>query len=725
MGSAALQDAIKGITDWGVTVGQVTGKLPKATEIFGSLTFNDEVQKTRLPKPAYQALRRTITVGEPLDPAVADTVAAALKDWAIEHGATHYTHWFQPLTGITAEKHDSFLTPGPGGRAVAEFSGKELIKGEPDASSFPSGGMRSTFEARGYTAWDPTSPPWLLVNPNGSTLVIPTAFVSWTGDALDKKTPLLRSQEALSVQALRILKLFGSIARRVTTTCGPEQEYFLIDRHFFFNRPDLINAGRTLFGARPPKGQEMEDQYFGAIPERVLAFMMEVETDLYKCGVPVKTRHNEVAPSQYEIAPVFENANVATDHQMMVMETLRRVAPKYGLACLLHEKPFAGVNGSGKHLNWSMTDEFGNNLLNPGDTPHDNLQFLVFCAAVLRAVDRWQGLLRASIASSGNDHRLGANEAPPAIISVFLGDVLTDLFDQIERNGVRTATKDSELDTGVSFLPKLPRDAGDRNRTSPFAFTGNKFEFRAVSSGQSIAMPNICLNVAVADALDSIATELEAAVAKGKKAEEAAWLLLPGIIKEHRRIIFNGNNYSDEWQKEAEKRGLLNLRNTVDALPEFVKPATLKVFEKHKVLNEREVRARCEINYEAYIKSINIEAQLMVLLANRYIMPAALEYERQVAETVAAVKAAGSSGTQPKKLLDRLSGLIDELKTKADDLAHQLEHTDGDSVGHAKHMRDQIVPLMAGLREAGDSLEMIVPHGAWPLPTYREMLFIK
>jgi glutamine synthetase len=516
MGSAALQDAIKGITDWGVTVGQVAGKLPKATEIFGSLTFNDEVQKARLPKPVYQALRRTITVGEPLDPTAADIVASALKDWALDHGATHYTHWFQPLTGITAEKHDSFLSPARDGKAVAEFSGKELIKGEPDASSFPSGGMRSTFEARGYTAWDPTSPPWLLVNPNGTTLVIPTAFVSWTGEALDKKTPLLRSQEALSIQALRILRLFGSIAKRVVTTCGPEQEYFLIDRHFFFNRPDLINAGRTLFGARPPKGQEMEDQYFGAIPERVLAYMMEVETELYKCGVPVKTRHNEVAPSQYEIAPVFENANVATDHQMMVMETLKRVAPKYGLTCLLHEKPFAGVNGSGKHVNWSMSDDHGNNLLNPGDNPHDNLQFLVFCAAVLRAVDRWQGLLRASIASAGNDHRLGANEAPPAIISIFLGSVLTGLLEQIENGGAKTATVASLLDTGVSFLPKLPRDAGDRNRTSPFAFTGNKFEFRAVSSGQSIAFPNIALNVAVADALDSIATELEAAVAKGR-----------------------------------------------------------------------------------------------------------------------------------------------------------------------------------------------------------------
>jgi len=725
MGSV-LEDAIKGITDWGVTAGQAAGNLPRAADSFGSLTFNDDVQQARLPKQVYKALRRTITVGEALDASAADIVASALKDWAVEHGATHYTHWFQPLTGITAEKHDSFLSPdGATGKAVTEFSGKELVKGEPDASSFPSGGMRSTFEARGYTAWDPTSPPWLLMNPNGATLVIPTAFVSWTGEALDKKTPLLRSQEALSVQALRILKLFGSHAKRVTTTCGPEQEYFLIDRHFYFNRPDLINAGRTLFGAKPPKGQELEDQYFGAIPERVLAFMMEAEAELYKVGVPVKTRHNEVAPSQYEIAPVFENANVATDHQMMVMETMKRVAPKYGLACLLHEKPFAGVNGSGKHLNWSMGDDLGNNLLNPGDTPHDNLQFLVFCAAVLRAVDKWQGLLRASIASAGNDHRLGANEAPPAIISVFLGAVLTDLFEQIENGKVTGAKKGGELDTGVTFLPKLPRDPGDRNRTSPFAFTGNKFEFRAVSSGQSIAMPNICLNVAVTDALDSIASELEAAVKKGKKAEEAAWELLPSIVKQHKRIIFNGNNYADEWQQDAAKRGLLNLRNTVDALPELIKPDVVKTFEKHKVLNERELKARCEINFEQYNKTINIEGQLMVLIANRYILPAALKYQTAVAQSVAAVKAAGGSGDQPKKLLDALSTLIDQLKAQADELAHKLEHGGSSAEEHAKYFRDSVVPAMASIREVGDALELLIPHGDWPLPTYREMLFIK
>ena len=507
----------------------------------------------RCAPPSRAASRSTL--------ATADAVATALKDWAVEHGATHYTHWFQPLTGITAEKHDSFLSPTSDGGAIAEFRGKELIKGEPDASSFPSGGMRSTFEARGYTAWDPTSPPCLHVNGNNVTLVIPTAFVSWTGEALDKKTPLLRSMDAVSKQAVRVLKLFGSTAERVFSTCGPEQEYFLIDQNFYFARPDLINAGRTLFGAAPPKGQELEDQYFGAIPERVLACMAETEAELFKIGVPVKTRHNEVAPSQYEIAPVFENANVAADHQLMTMEMLKKIAPKYGLAALLHEKPFAGVNGSGKHNNWSLSDEFGNNLLGPGDTPHDNMQFLVFCAAVIRAVDKWQGLLRASIAHAGNDHRLGANEAPPAIISIFLGDMLTDIFEQIEKRAApRPPSRAGCRIIGVSVLPKLPRDAGDRNRTSPFAFTGNKFEFRAVGSSQNIAWPNMVLNAAMADSLECVANELEAATDKGEDLNKAVGKLLTKMIKEHKRIIFNGNDYSDEWQKEAAKRKLLNLQ---------------------------------------------------------------------------------------------------------------------------------------------------------------------
>jgi glutamine synthetase len=725
MGSAALAEAAKSIRDWSLTAGRAPAATIKATEVFGSLVFNDKLQQERLPKPAYRALRATITRGETLDVSTADALAAALKDWAIEHGATHFTHWFQPMTGITAEKHDSFLMPGSDGSAIAEFSGKELIKGEPDASSFPSGGMRSTFEARGYTAWDPTSPPWLNVQGSNVTLVIPTAFVSWTGEALDKKTPLLRSMEAVSKQAVRVLKLFGSTAERVFATCGPEQEYFLIDRNFYFARPDLINAGRTLFGAKPPKGQEMEDQYFGAIPERVLACMTEVELELFKVGVPVKTRHNEVAPSQYEIAPVFENANVAADHQMMTMETIKRIAPKYGLACLLHEKPFAGVNGSGKHNNWSLSDEFGNNLLGPGDTPHDNMQFLVFCVAVLRAVDKWQGLLRASIASAGNDHRLGANEAPPAILSVFLGDMLTDIFDQIENGGAKSTKQGGTLDVGASVLPKLPRDAGDRNRTSPFAFTGNKFEFRAVSSGQNIAWPNTALNVAMAESLDHVATELEAAVAKGEELKKAVSKLLTKVIKDHKRIVFNGNNYAPEWEKEAGKRKLLNLKNTVDALPQLISPEAVKVFDKYKVLNERELHARYEVFLEAYNKTVNVEGQLMVLMANRYILPAALEYQKQIGQSVAAVKAAGGSSGQGKKLLARYTKLVDQLRMQTDALDALLDHNGGSAEKHAKYMRDKVVPAMAKLREVGDEIECLTPHEIWPLPTYREMLFVK
>jgi glutamine synthetase len=648
-----------------------------------------------------------------------------MKEWAIEHGATHYTHWFQPLTGITAEKHDSFLSPTSDGRAVLEFSGKELVRGEPDASSFPSGGMRSTFEARGYTAWDPTSPPWLLKSGNSTTLVIPTAFVSWTGEALDKKTPLLRSMEALSKQAVRVLRLFGSTAERVITTCGPEQEYFLIDRYFYLSRPDLINAGRTLFGAKPPKGQELEDQYFGSIPDRVMAFMSDVETELYKVGVPVKTRHNEVAPSQYEIAPVFENANVATDHQMMLMETLKRTAPKYGLACLLHEKPFAGVNGSGKHLNWAMSDDEGNNLLSPGANTHDNMQFLVFCSAVIRAVNRWQGLLRASIASAGNDHRLGANEAPPAILSIFLGDMLTDIFEQIEKGGAKSTKHGGMLDTGVLVLPKLPRDAGDRNRTSPFAFTGNKFEFRAVSSNQSIGYPNIVLNLAVTESIDYIATELEKAVKGGKTLNVAVAELLPKVIKENKQIIFNGNGYSKEWEKEAGKRGLLNLKNTVDALPQLVTKDAIRLFETYKILNERELHARYEIMVETYNKTVNVEGQLMVLMANRYILPAAFEYQKNVAQSVAAVKAAGGKSDAGKKVLDWLTKKVDVFKDRTDKLEKALAHEGPSSEKHAKHFRDVVVPAMAALRETGDELELEIPHESWPLATYREMLFIK
>ena len=725
MGSVALFEAAKSIRDWSVSGTRSSSTPVNAADIFATRVFSDKAQQDRLPKPAYKALRATITRGETLDAATADAVATALKEWAVEHGATHYTHWFQPMTGITAEKHDSFLSPASDGTALTEFRGKELIKGEPDASSFPSGGMRSTFEARGYTAWDPTSPPWLHMNGNSVTLVIPTAFVSWTGEALDKKTPLLRSMEAVSTQAVRVLTLFGSTAERVFATCGPEQEYFLIDRNFYFARPDLINAGRTLFGAKPPKGQEMEDQYFGSIPERVLGCMAEAEIELFKIGVPVKTRHNEVAPSQYEIAPIFENANVAVDHQMMTMEVLRRVAPKYGLACLLHEKPFAGVNGSGKHNNWSLSDEFGNNLLSPGDNPHDNMQFLVFCAAVLRAVDRWQGLLRSSIATAGNDHRLGANEAPPAILSIFLGDMLTDIFEQLEKGNARTTKQGGTLDIGVSGLPKLPRDAGDRNRTSPFAFTGNKFEFRAVSSNQNIAWPNMALNVAMADALDSIATDLEKSVEKGEALATAVGKLLTRVITEHKRIIFNGNNYSAAWEKEAKKRGLLNLRNTVDALPEMVSKPVVKLLERFKVLTERELHARYEVFLEHYNKTINIEGQLMVLMANRFILPAALEYQKRIGQSVSAVRAGGGSSGQGKRLLVGYVKLVDRFKTQADALAGILEHGGSSAESHAKYMRDKVIPAMARLREIGDAIEVLTPHDIWPLPTYREMLFVK
>ena len=725
MGSAALGEAIKGIRSWAMNEGRIVQTPASVKDTFGARVFNDKVQQARLPKPVYKSLRDTMTGGVALDISTADAVASALKDWAVENGASHFTHWFQPLTGITAEKHDAFYGPTADGRALAEFSGKELVRGEPDASSFPSGGMRSTFEARGYTAWDPTSPPWLLVNNNSVTLVIPTAFVSWTGVALDKKTPLLRSMEALSAQAVRVLKLFGSSATRVTATCGPEQEYFLIDSNFYFARPDLLNAGRTLFGARPPKGQELEDQYFGSIPERVLAFMAEFEAELYKCGVPIKTRHNEVAPSQYEVAPIFESANVATDHQMMTMETMKRVAPKYGLACLVHEKPFAGVNGSGKHLNWSIGDDLGNNLLNPGETPHDNMQFLFFTTAVIRAVDVWQGLLRYSIAHAGNDHRLGANEAPPAILSVFLGDMLTEIFEQVEGGGAKSTKSGGMLDIGVAALPQLPRDAGDRNRTSPFAFTGNKFEFRAVGSTQNVALPATCLNVAVAESLDILATELEGRLKKGESLPTAVAAMLKATIKKHKRIIFNGNGYSDEWQKEARKRGLLNLKNTVDALPEIVKPEVARAFQKYKVLTPEELHARYEISLETYCKTINIEAQLMALMASRYILPAALAYQTQIGQSVAAAKSAGVPSKEGKKHLTTLVKLIDGFIAQTGKLATVADHNSANAEKHAKYMRDTVVPAMVKLRDLGDQLELMVPHETWPLPTYREMLFVK
>jgi glutamine synthetase len=696
-------------------------------DLFGENVFSEAVQRERLPKPVFKALQKTIKQGAPLDPAIADTVASAMKDWAIERGATHFTHLFQPMTGLTAEKHDSFMAPTGDGKAILEFSGKELVRGEPDASSFPSGGIRATFEARGYTAWDPTSPAYILESPNGATLVIPTAFLSWTGEALDKKTPLLRSMEALSNQALRILRLFGNNeARKVFTTVGPEQEYFLIDKNFYYARPDLINAGRTLFGTPPPKGQEMEDQYFGHIPERVIACMADCEAQLFKLGVPVKTRHNEVAPSQYEIAPIFEDSNLATDHQMLVMEVMRKTAPKYGLACLLHEKPFAGINGSGKHNNWSMATDTGENLLNPGDTPHDNAQFLVFCAAVLRAVAKYPELLRVSVASAHNDHRLGANEAPPAIISVFLGDQLQDVIDQLEKGGAKSTKQGGFMEIGVSVLPKLPRDAGDRNRTSPFAFTGNKFEFRAVGGSQSIAGPNTVLNTIVAESLDYIATNLEKAKGQGKDINKAIQELLPVLIKESKKVVFNGDNYTPEWHQEAEKRGLPNLRNTVDALPVILRKDSIELFAKYKVYSERELQSRFAILCENYVKTVNIEARLTSMMAKTMILPAGLRYQGEVAAAVNAVKAAGVDNAAGVELLKALTATLGEFQKATAALDRALaHHGDGDMHAHTKHFRDKVLPAMSEVRVLGDKLETVVADDLWPLPTYREMLFVK
>jgi glutamine synthetase len=725
--SRPRESAIRDITSWPINGRRAPRTSSSIRQLFGINVFSDEVMKARLPEKVYKTLRGTIKKGAPLDPSIADVVAATMREWAMERGATHFTHWFQPMTGLTAEKHDSFLMPTEAGPAIAEFSGGELVRGEPDASSFPSGGIRSTFEARGYTAWDPTSPAFILENPNGTTLCIPTAFCSWTGEALDKKTPLLRSMEVLSTQALRVLKLFGSDATRVYSTAGPEQEYFLIDRNYYFARPDLINAGRTLFGARPPKGQEMEDHYFGAIPERVLACMFESETELYKLGVPVKTRHNEVAPAQYEIAVTFNNANVATDHNMLVMETMKRVADRYGMQLLLHEKPFAGVNGSGKHLNWSLADDLGNNMLRPGDTPHDNAQFLLFLVAVIKAVSKHGDLLRATVANAHNDHRLGANEAPPAIISVFLGDMLQDIVEQIEKGGAKSAKAGGSLKIGVSVLPTLPRDTGDRNRTSPFAFTGNKFEFRAVGSSQSIAGSIVALNTIVAETLDEFATQLEASVAAGKDLNTEIQSLLQTAVKDSKHVIFNGDNYSEAWHTEAEKRGLPNRRNAVDSLPDLISPKSIKMFSKYGVLNERELHSRYEIYVENYRKTINIESQLTMQIATRMILPAALRYQSIVADAIASLKTTGV--TVPKvqtALLTELVTTIEELQTAADRLSSVMEEEpEGDSLAHAKHSRDVIIPAMSAVRAAGDKLEVLVADDLWPLPTYQEMLFIK
>ena len=728
--STSRSDAIRSVIQWSEAAHARDTRAEKAEDLFGRDVFSERVMRQRLPKEVFKAVQRTVKFGEPLDPAVANTVANAMKDWALEHGATHYTHWFQPLTGSTAEKHDSFIMPDGIGGALVEFSGDSLISGEPDASSFPSGGVRGTFEARGYTAWDPSSPVFLVRGTNTVTLCIPTAFVSWTGEALDYKTPLLRSIDALSEHAMRILKLFGTDAgvSRVNTSLGVEQEYFLIDRNFYFARPDLMTCDRTLFGAKAAKDQQLEDHYFGSIPPRVLAYMAEVDRNLYALGVPVRTRHNEVAPGQFEIAPLFELANVACDHQSLVMETLKRIAPRFGLQCILHEKPFAGVNGSGKHNNWSMATDTGVNLLDPRDDTHTNMQFLTCLCAVIRAVDLHCDLLRAAVAHAGNDHRLGANEAPPAIMSIYLGDMLSDIVSQLESGENRGTKKGGAMSLGARTLPQIPRHASDRNRTSPFAFTGNKFEFRAVGSTQSVGWPNTVLNTIVAESLDYIATKLEKAVGKSntpEKLDAAVRALLKEIVSDHKRIIFDGDNYTQAWRDEAAKRGLPNNRETVAALAALKSKKAADLFAKYSVMSKTELAARTHIFYEKYNKQIVIEARTMVSMSRRLVLPAALRHQVQLADAVASAEAVNIEATDSREDLERVCELISRLRAAAARVEDAIGHSNDDPQKEAEHLRDKAIPAMTDLREVADELETIVADDLWPMPIYREMLFIK
>ena len=690
-------------------------------DIFASMVFNDDVMRERLPKDVYKSLRKTIDNGKDLDITVANAVANAMKDWAIEKGATHYTHWFQPMTGITAEKHDSFISPTADGRIIMEFSGKELIKGEPDASSFPSGGLRATFEARGYTAWDPTSYAFI----KDHSLFIPTAFCSYGGEVLDKKTPLLRSMEALSAQAVRILRLFGdSTTKRVITTVGPEQEYFLVDKKLYDERPDLIYTGRTLFGARAPKGQELEDHYFGAIKPRIAAFMQELDEELWKLGVLAKTKHNEVAPAQHELAPIFSTTNVATDHNQLTMETMKNVALRHGLVCLLHEKPFAGVNGSGKHNNWSISTDTGKNLLEPGKLPQENAQFLLFLAAVIKGVDEYQDLLRISVASAGNDHRLGANEAPPAIISIFLGDELTAILHAIETGTVYGGTLRVNMEIGVNVLPSFTKDTTDRNRTSPFAFTGNKFEFRSLGSQLNIACPNIMLNTIIADELEQFADELE-----GKEDFNGALnALIKRVIKEHKRIIFNGDGYADAWKAEAAKRGLTNLPTTVDALPHYTDEKNVKLFTKHKIYTEVEMQSRQDIILETYAKTINIEALTASDMVKRDIFPAVSSYVAELASGVATKKAISDDIPCEAELdiIKRLSGLQDCAYKKLaalDNAIIGVKEVGEDPIEVATYYKDSVITAMTELRAVVDEMETLVSSDYWPYPSYGDLMF--
>jgi len=691
--------------------------------LFGQNVFSKAVMQKRLPKPVFKSVMSTIEQSKPLDPEAADIVASAMKDWALEKGATHYAHVFYPLTGLTAEKHDSFFEPDGVGSSIAEFAGKTLVQGEPDASSFPNGGLRATFEARGYTGWDVTSPAYILENPNGNTLCIPTVFVSMTGEALDHKTPILRSQQAMAKQAGRVLELFGHAKPdAVVSFAGAEQEYFLIDRSFIFARPDILNSGRTLFGAKPPKGQEFDDHYFGAIPDRVLGFMLDCERELFKLGIPAKTRHNEVAPGQFEIAPMFERSNVAADHQQLLMVTLKKVAHLHGMECLFHEKPFEGINGSGKHVNFSVGNATEGNLLLPGDTPHENAQFLVFCAAVIRGVHKYGGLLRCSVASATNDHRLGANEAPPAIISVFLGDQLADVFDQVAKGGATSSKEKGTIIIGADTLPVLPTDPGDRNRTSPMAFTGNRFEFRAPGSLQSIANPMVVINTMLAEALDHIATEIETSMAAGVDFDMAVQKVLEAIITDHGAVVFNGDGYSEEWQIEAEARGLLNLRTTLDALPQLVTPEAIELFSTYGVFTEREMHSRYEIAMEQYALSIGVEARSTLEMASTVILPAAIRYQTELATNVASLRSVGIDADTVD--LDGLTSLIGELRSGITELKESLG-TDVEGVeAEATLAGTVLLGAMSSVRAAADALESLVADDLWPLPTYQEMLFI-
>ena len=699
-------------------------ELVNVEELFGSKVFTRATMRERLPKNVYKEVIKVMDQGGELSLEAADVVAKAMKDWAVENGATHYTHWFQPLTGITAEKHDSFVShPDENGKMLMEFSGKELIKGEPDASSFPSGGLRATFEARGYTAWDITSPAFLKEDATGVILCIPTAFCSYKGEALDKKTPLLRSMEAISQQAVRIVRLFGNTeATKVVASVGPEQEYFLVDREKYLKRPDLIFAGRTLFGAPAPKGQEMEDHYFGTIRERIGAFMKDLNIELWKLGVTAKTQHNEVAPAQHELAPIYETANIAVDHNQLVMETMKKVAGRHGLTCLLHEKPFAGVNGSGKHNNWSLTTDNGVNLLDPGDTPNENIQLLLVLACIIKAVDIHADLLRQSASDVGNDHRLGANEAPPAIISIFLGEQLEDVVEQLISTGEAThSLKGGKLETGVSTLPDLFKDATDRNRTSPFAFTGNKFEFRMVGSRDSIAGPNVVLNTIVADAFAEACDVLE----KADDFDLAVHDLIKKYATEHQRIVFGGNGYSDEWVAEAERRGLPNIKSMVEAIPALTTDKAINLFEKYKVFTKAELESRAEIKYENYSKAINIEARTMIDMATKQIIPAVIKYTKELADTINAVKAAGADVSVQSELLTEISALLVESKSALKALTEVTEKAAEMEEGEeqARYYHFTVVQAMAALRSPVDKLEMIVDKEAWPMPSYGDLMF--